>query len=116
MARIGVFVCHCGTNIAGTVDIPEVLGAAKKMPQVVFVADNRYTCSEPGQAAIREAIIDNRLNRVVIGSCSPRMHENTFRRTVSAAGVNPYFLEIANLREHCSWVHSDDKVSPRKRR
>ncbi len=108
MARIGVFICHCGTNIAGTVDIAEVMAAAQKMPQVVFVDDNKYTCSEPGQAGIRDAIIANRLNRVVIGSCSPRMHEMTFRRTVAAAGLNPYLLEVANLREHCSWVHSGD--------
>ena len=108
MARIGVFICHCGTNIAGTVDIAEVMAAAEKMPQVVFVDDNKYTCSEPGQASIRDAIIANRLNRVVIGSCSPRMHEMTFRRTVAAAGLNPYLLEVANLREHCSWVHSGD--------
>ena len=108
MARIGVFICHCGTNIAGTVDIAEVMAAAQKMPQVVFVDDNKYTCSEPGQASIRDAIIANRLNRVVIGSCSPRMHEMTFRRTVAAAGLNPYLLEVANLREHCSWVHSGD--------
>ncbi len=111
MARIGVFICHCGTNIAGTVNIPEVLEAARKMPQVTFVDDNKYSCSEPGQASIREAIIENRLNRVVIGCCSPRMHENTFRRTVASAGLNPYLLEIANLREHCSWVHSEDKSS-----
>ncbi|TET88606.1 MAG: FAD-dependent oxidoreductase, partial [Dehalococcoidia bacterium] len=109
MARIGVFVCHCGTNIAGTVNIPKVLEAAKGMPMVTFVDDNLYTCSDPGQASIREAIIENRLNRVVIGSCSPRMHENTFRKTVASTGLNPYLLEMANLREHCSWVHGDDK-------
>lgn len=108
MARIGVFICHCGTNIAGSVNISEVVEAAKKMPQVVFVDDNKYTCSEPGQASIRQAIIENGLNRVVIGSCSPRMHENTFRRTMASAGLNPYLLEVANLREHCSWVHSGD--------
>ncbi|MBE0415833.1 MAG: CoB--CoM heterodisulfide reductase iron-sulfur subunit A family protein [Dehalococcoidia bacterium] len=111
MARIGVFICHCGTNIAGTVDIAKVVEAAKRMPMVVFVDDNRYTCSEPGQASVREAIIENRLNRVVIGSCSPRMHENTFRRTIASVGLNPYLLEVANLREHCSWVHSGDRVA-----
>ncbi len=109
MARIGVFICHCGTNIGGVVDVPKVLEAARKMPMVSFVDDNKYTCSEPGQASVREAITKNRLNRVVIGSCSPRMHENTFRKTVSSAGLNPYLLEVANLREHCSWVHHDDK-------
>ena len=109
MARIGVFICHCGTNIGGVVDVLKVLEAASRMPMVIFVDDNKYTCSEPGQASVRDAIIKNRLNRVVIGSCSPRMHENTFRKTVASAGLNPYFLEIANLREHCSWVHGDDK-------
>jgi len=109
MARIGVFICHCGTNIGGVVDVSKVLEAAGKMPMVIFVDDNKYTCSEPGQASVRDAIIENRLTRVVIGSCSPRMHENTFRKTVASAGLNPYFLEIANLREHCSWVHGDGK-------
>jgi heterodisulfide reductase subunit A len=109
MARIGVFICHCGTNIAGTVDINGVVEAAGQMPMVVHAAENKYNCSEPGQALIRDAIVEHRLNRVVIAACSPRMHENTFRRTVAAAGLNPYLLEIANLREHCSWVHSDGK-------
>lgn len=111
MARIGVFVCHCGTNIAGTVDIPAVMEAARKMPMVTHVEENTYNCSEPGQAAIREAIIEQRLNRVVIAACSPRMHEATFRKTVASTGLNPYLMEIANIREHCSWVHSDDKQS-----
>ena len=114
MARIGVFICHCGTNIAGTVNIAAVLEAAKQMPGVAFVDDNKYSCSEPGQASIRDAIVANRLDRVVIGSCSPRMHENTFRRTVASAGLNPYLLEIANLREHCSWVHGEGKETTDK--
>lgn len=105
MARIGVFLCHCGSNIAGTVNISKVVEAAKKLPQVVHVEDNKFTCSELGQASIRQAIIEQQLNRVVIGACSPRMHEVTFRKTVASAGLNPYLLEIANLREHCSWVH-----------
>ncbi|MDP2953942.1 MAG: FAD-dependent oxidoreductase, partial [Chloroflexota bacterium] len=107
--RLGVFICHCGSNIAGVVDIPRVLEAARKMPLVTYVADHRYICSDNGQAEIREAIKEQRLNRVVIGSCSPRMHENTFRKTVARAGLNPYLLEIANLREQCSWVNSEDK-------
>jgi len=114
MARIGVFICHCGTNIAGTVNIAEVVEAARRMPNVAFVDDSKYSCSEPGQASIRDAIVANRLDRVVIGSCSPRMHENTFRRTVASAGLNPYLLEIANLREHCSWVHGDGKETTAK--
>ena len=111
MARIGVFICHCGTNIAGTVDIARVIETTRQMPMVTHVEENKYNCSEPGQAAIRDAIIKHRLNRVVIAACSPRMHENTFRRTVSAAGLNPYLMEVANLREHCSWVHCDEKES-----
>ena len=109
MARIGVFLCHCGSNIAGTVDIPKVIEATKKLPQVVHVEDNKFTCSEPGQSSIRQAIIQQKLTRVVIGACSPRMHEVTFRKTVASVGLNPYLLEIANLREHCSWVHSNRK-------
>ena len=111
MARIGVFICHCGTNIAGAVDIARVIETTRQMPMVTHVEESKYNCSEPGQAAIRDAIIKNRLNRVVIAACSPRMHENTFRRTVSAAGLNPYLMEVANLREHCSWVHCDEKES-----
>ncbi len=111
MPRIGVFVCHCGNNIAGTVNIPEVVAAIRTMPAVSFVDDNKYTCSEPGQASVREAIIENQLERVVIASCSPRMHESTFRRTVAAAGVNPYLMEMTNLREQCSWVHAGDKAA-----
>lgn len=109
MARIGVFICHCGRNIAEGVDIPVLIEAIKKMPMVVYVEDNLYTCSEPGQAKLRQAIKEHRLNRVVVGACSPRMHEITFRRAVASAGLNPYLLEIANLREQCSWVHSDCK-------
>ncbi|MDO8491005.1 MAG: CoB--CoM heterodisulfide reductase iron-sulfur subunit A family protein [Dehalococcoidia bacterium] len=109
MARIGVFVCHCGSNIAGVVDINRTVEAARKMPQVVYAADAKYTCSEAGQSAIRDAIKQHRLNRVVVSACSPRMHENTFRRTVASAGLNPYLMEIANIREHCSWVHGDNK-------
>jgi len=105
MARIGVFLCHCGSNIAGAVNIPEVAEATRRLPQVVYVEDNKFTCSDPGQASIQKAITEHKLNRVVIGACSPRMHETTFRRTVAGAGLNPYLLEIANLREHCSWVH-----------
>jgi heterodisulfide reductase subunit A len=109
MARIGVFLCHCGTNIAGTVDVPRVLEAAQKMPMVVYAAESKFTCSEPGQASIRAAIAEQRLGRVVIACCSPRMHENTFRKTIAVAGLNPYLLEVANLREQCSWVHGFDK-------
>jgi heterodisulfide reductase subunit A len=109
MPRIGVFVCHCGTNIGGTVDVARVVEAARLLPGVVTSSDNKYTCSDPGQVSIKEAIVKNNLNRVVIAACSPRMHEATFRKTVASVGLNPYFLEIANIREHVSWVHGDDK-------
>jgi len=103
--RIGVFVCHCGLNIAGVVNVKEVTEYARTLPNVVFAIDNRYTCSDPGQEEIKEAIKKYNLNRVVVAACSPRMHEFTFRRTVAEAGLNPYLLEVANIREHCSWAH-----------
>jgi len=106
--RIGVFVCDCGLNIAGTVDCAEVAEHAKALPGVVCVVRNRYTCAEPGQNEIRTAIKEQNLNRVVVASCSPRQHEPTFRQCVLDAGLNPYLMEMANLREHCSWVHGDD--------
>lgn len=114
MSRVGVFLCHCGSNIAGTVDVQKVHEEAAKIGDVVHVEQNKYMCSEPGQEAIRKAIRELGLDRVVVGACSPRMHEKTFRRTVSTAGLNPYLLEIANLREHCSWVHPDkEKGTPK---
>jgi len=109
VARIGVFICHCGHNIAESVDIAKALEAARDLPGVVYAGDYQYYCSEPGQAAIRQAIRDHGLTRVVIGACSPRMHERTFQEVLSSAGLNPFLLEIANLREHCSWVHSEEK-------
>ncbi|MBS7636280.1 hydrogenase iron-sulfur subunit [Candidatus Bathyarchaeota archaeon] len=103
--RIGVFICHCGLNIAGVIDIKELVEFAKTIPDVVYVKDNRYTCADPGQEEIRKAIKEHKLNRVVVAACSPRMHEVTFRRTVSEAGLNPYLFEIANIREFSSWCH-----------
>ncbi len=114
MSRIGVFVCHCGENIAKTVDCPRVVEAARHMPGVVYSEDNKYTCSEPGQAKIREAIREHRLTGVVVAACSPRMHETTFRRACESAGMNPYMCEITNIREQCSWVHSDREEATRK--
>ncbi len=108
MSGIGVFVCHCGRNIGGVITVPEVCKAAKAISGVTYAEDNKYTCSEVGQSSIRRAIMEQDLDRVVIGCCSPRMHENTFRKTIASAGLNPYLLEIANLREHCSWVHGND--------
>lgn len=106
--RIGVFVCDCGTNIAGTVDTAAVAKAAENLPGVVCVVLNKYTCAEPGQQEIKTAIVEHKLERVVVASCSPRMHEPTFRGCVWDVGMNPYLMEMANLREHCSWVHGDN--------
>ena len=107
MRRIGVFVCHCGTNIASTVDVKAVAEALGKEPAVVFSTDYPYMCSEAGQNIIKDAIKEYKLEGVVVCSCSPRMHEATFRKTVQAAGLNPYLLEVANIREQCSWIHKD---------
>jgi heterodisulfide reductase subunit A2 len=114
VSRIGVFICHCGENIGKTVDCARVAEAARSMPGVVYALDYKYTCSEPGQAQIREAIKEHKLTGVVVGACSPRMHEKTFRRTVATAGLNPYLCEIANLREQCSWVHTDREKATEK--
>ena len=105
--RIGVFVCHCGTNIAGTVDSKGIAARAAELKDVVHTEDLIYTCSEPGQAAIQRAIKEKGLTRVIVAACSPHMHEVTFRRCVEGAGLNPYLFEMANIREHCSWIHDD---------
>ncbi len=107
--RIGVYVCHCGLNIAGSVDCEEVAKFAATLPHVVVSKDNRYTCSEPGQELIKNDIKEHKLNRVVVASCSPRLHEPTFRRACEDAGLNKYLFEMANIREHCSWVHLHDR-------
>lgn len=109
MKRVGVFICHCGTNIASVVDVKRVAEAAKGFPGVVFATDYQYMCSDPGQELIRKAIKEHRLNRVVVASCSPRLHEPTFRKTVESAGLNSYLFEMANIREQCAWVHAQDK-------
>jgi heterodisulfide reductase subunit A2 len=107
--RIGVFVCDCGTNIAGSVDTEEVRKFAETLPNVVVSVRNRYTCSDPGQQEVKKTIQENKLNRVVVASCSPRLHESTFRNCISEAGLNPYLLDMASLREHCSWVHLHER-------
>ena len=114
MSRIGVFVCHCGTNIAGTVDVVRVAKAMESEPNVVYATDYKYMCSEPGQAMVKEKIEEYNLDRIVICSCTPRMHENTFRKMLSGTKINPYMLEIANLREQCSWVHTDKEKATEK--
>lgn len=107
--RIGVFVCDCGLNIAGSVDTEEVRRAAEELSDVVVSVRSRYTCADPGQEEIKKHIREYGLNRIVVASCSPRLHEPTFRSCVTEAGLNPYLLEIANIREHCSWVHADKR-------
>jgi heterodisulfide reductase subunit A len=109
--RIGVYVCHCGLNIAGSVDCGEVAKFAATLPHVVLAQDNRYTCSDQGQEGIKKDIKERRLNRVVVASCSPRLHEITFRKACADAGLNKYLFEMANIREHCSWVHLHDRES-----
>jgi heterodisulfide reductase subunit A len=103
--RIGVFVCHCGTNIAGVVNIPDVVAYTRTLPDVVFVDNNLYTCSNDTQELIKEKIEEHNLNRVVVASCTPRTHEPLFRSTIREAGLNPYLFEMANIRDQCSWVH-----------
>ncbi|MDO8525848.1 MAG: CoB--CoM heterodisulfide reductase iron-sulfur subunit A family protein [Candidatus Omnitrophota bacterium] len=105
--KIGVFVCHCGTNISATVDVEKVALATGKLQNVKLSTTYRYMCSAPGQELIKKAIREESLDRVVIASCSPNLHEKTFRACAEDAGINPYLIEIANIREHCSWVHSD---------
>ncbi len=105
--NIGVFVCHCGENIGRTVDCPSVAQACASIPGVAVSIDYKYMCSDPGQNLIKNAILEHRLDAVVVGSCSPHMHEKTFRKACSDAGINPFLCEIANLREHCSWIHDE---------
>lgn len=108
--RIGVYVCQCGSNIGGVVDCAAVAEYAEKLPGVVMCRNQSYTCSEPGQNQIKNDIREYGLNRVVVASCSPRLHEATFRQCVREAGLNQYLMEMANIREQCSWVHGHDDV------
>ncbi len=112
--RVGVFICHCGSNIAGTIDVAKVAAEARKIPGVAFATDYMYTCSEPGQDEIKAAIKREGLDRIVVAACSPRMHENTFRKTIEKAGLNRYFLEMANIREHVSWIGLDKEANTTK--
>jgi len=108
MPKIGVYVCHCGLNIADVVDVEKVVEYTRNLPDVAVAKHLTYVCSEPGQRMIQEDIREHGLDRIVIATCSPRMHEETFRKTIEQAGLNPYILEIVNLREHCSWPHSEE--------
>ncbi len=103
--RIGAFICHCGKNIAGVVDVPAVVEHVKKLPHVVYATDKIYACSQDSQAAMRELIEEHQLNRIVVASCSPRTHKPLFKETMREAGLNPYLFEMANIRDQCSWVH-----------
>lgn len=103
--RIGVFICHCGTNIGGTVDVEKVAEFARGLDNVAFAETSKYACSDPGQQAIQKAATEHRLNRIVVAACSPRMHEPTFRACLAQVDLNPFVLEMANIREGCSWVH-----------
>ena len=114
MSRIGVFICHCGENIGGTVDCGKVAECTRNVPGVVHSVDYKYMCSDPGQSMIKDAIKEHNLTGVVVAACSPRMHEPTFRSAVAEAGLNPYLCEMANLREHCSWVHPKGEATTDK--
>ncbi len=114
MSRIGVFICHCGENIGGTVDCPNVAESISKISGVSHCIDYKYMCSDPGQNMIKEAIREKKLDGVVVAACSPHMHEPTFRRACADAGLNPYLCEMSNLREHCSWVHEKSDTTTRK--
>ena len=114
MQRIGVFICWCGSNIAATVDVKRVAETIKSEPGVVFAENYQYMCSENGQQLIKQAIREHNLTGIVVGACSPRMHEVTFRKAAEEAGLNPYMVEIANIREHCSWIHKDMEEATEK--
>ncbi len=115
-AKIGVYVCHCGINISNTVDVTDVRDYAESLPGVAVARDYTYMCSDPGQGLIVQDIKEFGLDKVVVSACSPRMHELTFRTAIESAGLNPYCLEIANIREQCSWVHPDKASGTEKAR
>ena len=112
--KVGVYVCHCGANIASVVDVADVAQWASDLPDVVVSRDYRFMCSSLGQELIQNDIKEFGLDRVVVASCSPRMHEPTFQRAVAGAGLNPYFFEMANIREQCAWVHEDHEAATEK--
>jgi len=112
--KIGVYVCHCGANIAATVDVAQVTQYASGLPSVAIARDYKFMCSDPGQDLIKNDIKEMGLNRIVVASCSPRLHEPTFRRTLESAGLNPYLFEMANIREQCAWVHTDGEMATAK--
>jgi heterodisulfide reductase subunit A len=113
--RIGVYICHCGSNIAGVIDPLDVAEWASHLPGVVRSTDTNYACADTGQSLIKEDIKKYKLNRVVVSACSVRMHEPTFRAAVAEAGLNPFLMEMANIREQCTWAHGHDKVGALKK-
>jgi heterodisulfide reductase subunit A2 len=113
-ARVGVYICHCGTNIAGVVDVEAVTQFAASLPDVIIARHYTYMCSDPGQALIAEDIVMEGLNRVIVASCTPNMHEGTFRKACSEAGLNPFLFQMVNIREHCSWVTDDPAAATEK--
>jgi heterodisulfide reductase subunit A len=112
--RVGVYVCHCGTNISGIVDVEAVANFAASLSDVVVTRHYSYMCSDPGQALIREDIIKAGVNRVIVASCTPNMHEGTFRKVCAEAGLNPFLFQMTNIREHCSWVTDDPFTATEK--
>ena len=112
--RTGVYVCRCGTNIAATVDVAEVANYASQLDGVTLAREYTYMCSDPGQDLIKQDIREHNLNRVVVASCSPLMHEPTFRRACQEGGLNPFFMQMTNIREHCSWVVDDRQLATAK--
>ena len=112
--KTGVYICHCGTNIASKVDVEAVAEYARHLENVVLARDYTYMCSDPGQDLIKQDIQDQGLNRVVVASCTPLMHEPTFRRACQESGLNPFFFQMANIREHCSWVVDDPALATEK--
>lgn len=114
MRRVGVFICECGANIGSVVDTAKVAEVAGSMPGVVYATTYKYMCSDPGQELIKTAAQEHNLERVVVASCSPRMHEKTFRQAMSRAGLNPYLLEMVNIREQVSWVHAEKERATEK--
>lgn len=112
--RVGVFVCDCGTNIAAAIDTEKVAQEISKMREVAYATTYKYMCSDPGQDLIKNAILEHKLEQIVIASCSPRMHEGTFRRAVEYGGINRYMFEMANIREQASWVHKDRTQATKK--
>jgi heterodisulfide reductase subunit A len=114
MKRVGVFICHCGRNISSTIDIEKLVKEISKHPGVAHCEDYKYMCSDPGQTIVKEKLKENKLDGIVVASCSPLLHEITFRRAVEEAGLNPYLLEMANIREQCSWIHDDTEKATQK--